>query len=103
MPVMTQREQKPSVSRGPSGTPMVGTRRGVQAHGRGSGQVQALGLAVDGNGDSVVGKRDEFGGKPPRLVAEQPRGRCPPPAPAVPFLQPLPSPALGCPPPQPGP
>src|SRR5260370_26139888 len=90
MPAMTQREQKPSVSTGLSGTPMLGTRRGVQADSRGGGQVQALGLAVDGNSDSLVGERHEFGGKPPTLGSEPPPGPPRQPVLAAPLVKPLP-------------
>src|SRR5881392_3777246 len=59
---------------GYAGNPLF-SRGGVEADGGGGGQVEALGLAVDGYRDGLVGQREEVRGQPPRLVAEQPGGR----------------------------
>ena len=47
----------------------------VEADGRRGGKVQRLGLAVDGHDNGAVSASQLLGGQPPRLVAEQPRGR----------------------------
>ena len=52
---------------------------GVEAEGGGGGEVEALGAAVDGDADPVVGQGGDLGREAPGLVAEQP-GRTPPPA-----------------------
>src|SRR5215203_3009897 len=50
---------------------------GVEAEGGGGGEVEALGAAVDGDPDAVVGEGGDLGWEAPGLVAEQP-GRTPP-------------------------
>jgi len=50
---------------------------GVEAEGGGRGEVEALGAAVDGDADAVVGQGRDLGREAPGLVAEQP-GRTPP-------------------------
>src|SRR5690606_21210570 len=57
----------------PSGGALCTCRR-IETYGGGGGQVQALGLSVDGDADDGVGEGAGLLGEPPGLVAEDPGG-----------------------------
>src|SRR5690606_35887851 len=57
----------------PSGGALCTCRR-VETYGGGGGEVQALGLSVDGDPDDGVGEGAGLLGQPPGLVAEHPGG-----------------------------